>query len=112
MNVFFDVQGTLISGGEPRPHAREVFQEIENLGHHPYLWSSGGESYCARAANLLGLEDIAYGYYSKSGPVPVTVDFVVDDQPHLVERYGGHQVTPYRGDPDDRELWRVTEKLK
>lgn len=112
MNVFFDVQGTLISGGEPRPHAREVFQEIEGLGHHVYLWSSAGSDYCARAADLLGLQDIAYGYYSKSGPIPVTVDFVVDDQPYPVEEYGGYQVVPFDGDPDDTELREVVEKLR
>lgn len=112
MNVFFDVQGTLVSGGVPRPHAREVFQEIERLGHHVYLWSSGGSAYCAHAAKLLGLEDIAYGYFSKSESLPVTVDFAVDDQPHPVGHYGGHKVTPFRGDPNDEELWKVVEKLR
>jgi hypothetical protein len=112
LNVFFDVQGTLISGGSPRPHAREVFQEVENLGHHAYLWSSGGSAYCAHAAKLLGLEDIAYGYFSKSGPLPVTVDFAVDDQPYLVEEHGGYHITPFDGNPDDKKLWEVVEKLK
>lgn len=112
MNVFFDVQGTLVSGGNPRPHAREVFQQIEALGHHVYLWSSGGSSYCAQAAELLGLQDIAYGYFSKSGSLPVSVDFVVDDQPHLVEEHGGYQIAPFNGNPDDEELWKVVEKLR
>lgn len=112
MNVFFDVQGTLVSGGVPRPRAREVFHEIERQGHHVYLWSTGGSAYCARAAELLDLEDIAYGYFSKSGPLPVTVDFAVDDQPHLVERYGGYRVAPFQGNPNDEELWKVVEKLR
>ena len=112
MNVFFDVQGTLISGGNPRPHAREVFQELEALGHHVYLWSSAGSSYCARAAQFLELEDLAYGYFSKSEHLPVTVDFAVDDQPHLVDEHGGVWIPPFNGDPDDNELWKVVEKLK
>lgn len=112
MNVFFDVQGTLVSAGVPRPHAREVFRELETLGHHPYLWSSAGSAYAARAANLLNLEDVAYGYFGKSGPVPITVDFVIDDQPGIVEQYGGYQISPFAGAPDDRELWGVVERLK
>ncbi|MGF1472199.1 MAG: hypothetical protein ACFB50_10725 [Rubrobacteraceae bacterium] len=112
MNIFFDVQGTLISGGRPRPGAREVFQEIEALGHHPYLWSSAGAAYAAHAANLLDLEDLAYGYFSKNGPLPVTVEFVVDDQPYPVEEYGGHHVAPFEGNPDDKELWGVVEALR
>ncbi len=89
MNVFFGVQGTLVSDGVPRPHVREAFLELESLGHHVYLWSSAGGAYAARAAKLLDLEDIAYGYFGKTDPIPVTVDFVVDDQPNIVGRYGG-----------------------
>lgn len=111
MNVFFDVQGTLIHRGVPRPHAREVFEEIEALGHHVYLWSSAGSAYATRAAEFLNVQDVAYGCFGKTGPLPVNVDFVVDDQPYLVECYGGHQVAPFDGNPDDKELWRVVEKL-
>ncbi|CAN5766895.1 hypothetical protein BH23ACT11_BH23ACT11_14100 [soil metagenome] len=112
MNVFFDVHGTLISGGAPRPNAREVFQEIEGLGHHLYLWSSAGTGYCAEAAKVLGLDDIAYGYFSKSGPLPVSVDFVVDDSPHPVEQYGGYQIAMFDGDPQDRKLLEVVEAVR
>ena len=112
MNVFFDVQGTLISGGMPRPHVREVFLKVESLGHHVYLWSSAGSAYAARAAKLLNLEDVAYGYFGKTGPIPVTVDFVVDDQSGIVRQYGGYEITPFTGNPDDEELWRVVEKLQ
>ena len=43
MNVFFDVQGTLLSMEEvPRPRAREAFLMIKEAGHDLYLWSSGG----------------------------------------------------------------------
>ncbi len=57
MNVFFDVLDTLINeNGDPRPHAREVFLELAGMGHDVYLWSSGGGSYAARAARVLGVE--------------------------------------------------------
>ena len=111
MNVFFDVQGTLLSGVTPRPHTREALLKIESLGHHVYLWSSAGEAYAARAAFLLDVQDVAYGYYGKTDHIPVTVDFVVDDQPGIVDQYGGYGISPFTEDPDDEELWKVVEKL-
>ena len=111
MNVFFDVQGTLVSGGVPRPHAREVLQEISALGHAVYLWSSAGERYAARAAELLGVEDVILGCCSKSAPL-APVDFAVDDYPEPVEYYGGYRIAPFLDDPEDRELWKVLEAIK
>ena len=111
MNVFFDVQGTLISGGIPRPYAREVFAEISAAGHDVYLWSSAGAGYAASAAELLGVEDLVLGCYSKYAP-PVTVDYAVDDLPDLVERHGGYEISAFDGNPEDRELWKVAEQLK
>lgn len=107
MNVFFDVQGTLVSGGNPRPHAREVFRRLAEMGHHPYLWSSGGNSYAASAARLLDVEDLVFGCFGKSAPPPASVDFVVDDDPGIVDRYGGYTVSAFSGDPEDRELLNV-----
>jgi hypothetical protein len=112
VNIFFDVQGTLLTGGVPRPDTREVFIEIASLGHDVYLWSSAGAGYAAMAAETLGVEDLIFGCYSKSVPPPVTVDYAIDDHPDLVERYGGHVVTPFDGDAGDRELWRVVEALR
>lgn len=111
MNVFFDVQGTLLSGATPRPQAREVFLRIEELGHHVYMWSSAGEAYAHRAAFLLEVHDVSYGYFGKSDQIPVTVDFVVDDQPNIVRQYGGYEISAFNEDPDDQELWKVVERL-
>ena len=105
--MFFDVQGTLVSGGRSRPHTREVFLRLVEMGHHVYLWSSGGSAYAASAARLLGVEDVVFGCFGKSAPPPVNVDFVVDDQPGLAEHYGGYTVSAFAGDPDDRELLSV-----
>jgi len=107
VNVFFDVQGTLISGGRPRPRTREVFLLLVEIGHHVYLWSSGGSSYAASAARLLGVEDIVSGCFGMSGPPPVSVDFVVDDQPGMADHYGGYTISAFGGDPGDRVLLSV-----
>jgi hypothetical protein len=112
MNVFFDVQGTLIDGGIPRPQAREVFTKLAASGHDVYLWSSAGAGYAASAADLLGVQGLILGCHSKFAPPPVNVDYAVDDSPDIVESYGGYTVTPFDGDPEDRELWRVVEALK
>jgi len=111
MNIFFDVQGTLISGGRPRPLVRETFQELLELDHHVYLWSSAGSGYARAAAKSLGVEDLVFGCFSKYAPLPVSVDFVVDDQPDFAESHGGYAIPPFDGDPDDGELWKVAEKL-
>jgi hypothetical protein len=112
VNIFFDVQGTLISGGIPRPHARNVFAELAEMGHDVYLWSSAGTGYAASAAKTLGVEDLVRGCYSKSAPPPVAVDYVVDDYPDFAEHHGGYAIAPFDGDPEDQELWRVVERLR
>jgi len=62
VNVFFDVQGTLLTMEEaPRPRAREAFQMLRASGHDLYLWSSGGAGYAAGAAELLGVADLVEG---------------------------------------------------
>ena len=112
MNVFFDVQGTLLAGGVPRPHAREVFVELGGLGHDVYLWSSAGAGYATQAAQTLGVEDLILGCYSKHAPPPVSVDYVVDDFPGFAELHGGYAVPPFDGDRGDAELLRVVEALR
>ena len=44
MNVFFDVQGTLLAGSIPRPGVREVFLDLAALGDDVHVWSSAGAS--------------------------------------------------------------------
>ena len=113
MNVFFDVLGTLIAeDGTPRPHSREVFLELTEMGHDVYVWSSGGESYAARAARVVGVEGSVKGCCIKRHPPEgVTVDYAVDDDDGVVNEYGGQLVSAYRGDPGDAELLKVVEAL-
>ena len=113
MNVFFDVLGTLIDeNGTPRPHSREVFLELTGMGHDVYVWSSGGESYAARAARVVGVEDVVKECcFERHPPEGVAVDYAVDDDEGVVEKYGGRLVSAYRGDPGDAELLAVVEAL-
>jgi hypothetical protein len=110
-NVFFDVQGTLLTMEEvPRPRAREAFLMLKEKGHDLYLWSSGGAGYAASAADLLGVSDLVSGYFDKRQEPGVPIDFAVDDA-SVVEAHGGYRVAPFDGDPRDEELLRVAEAL-
>ena len=113
MNVFFDVQGTLLTMEEvPRPRAREAFLMIKEEGHDLYLWSSGGAGYAAWAAELLGVADLVSGCFSKRSEPSVPVDFAVDDDASVVETHGGYRVTPFDGNPRDEELLRAAEAVE
>lgn len=82
------------------------------MGHHAYLWSSAGSGYARAAAKLLEVEDLVFGCFGKSAPLPVSVDFVVDDQPDFAAFHGGYAIPPFDGDPEDGQLWKVVERLR
>jgi hypothetical protein len=78
VNVFFDVQGTLLTMEEaPRPRAREAFLMLKEKGHDLYLWSSGGAGHAATAADPLGVADLVSGCLDKRQEPDVPVDFAV-----------------------------------
>jgi phosphoglycolate phosphatase-like HAD superfamily hydrolase len=113
VNVFFDVLDTLLTEEDvPRPHAREVFQELREMGHEVYLWSSAGAAYAAVAAEVLGVADLVEGCFGKRHEPEVAVDFAVDDNASVVESHGGYRVEPFGGDPLDEELLRVAEAVE
>ena len=72
---------------------------------------AAGAGYASSAAELLGVENLVLGCYSKSAPPPVTADYAVDDHPDVVDRYGGHAIAAFDGDSEDRELWKLAERL-
>jgi hypothetical protein len=112
LNVFFDVQGTLLTMEEaPRPHAREAFLLLKEKNHDLYLWSSGGAGYAATAAELLGVADLVSGCFDKRSEPGVPVDFAVDDDASVVEAHGGYRVKPFDGAPGDGELLRAAEAV-
>ena len=106
--------GTLLNeDGYHRPHAREVFLKLTELGHRVYLWSTAGEGYAANAAWVLGVENLVKGCFLKGQlPEGVTVDYVVDDDENIVEEHRGCVVRPYEGDPWDSELLGVLEAVE
>ena len=74
---------------------------------------SGGESYAARAACVVGVGDVVKGCCPKRHPPEgVAVDYAVDDDEGVVEEFGGQLVSACRGDPEDTELLRVVEALR
>ncbi len=105
MNVFFDVDNTILGGldGSLRPGTREVFEELLGRGHDLYVWSGMG----VRSADVrrLGLEPLVTGVYQKPIShfqeglarygIPVVPHFVVDDHPEIVEHFGGHCIPAY-----------------
>jgi hypothetical protein len=112
LNVFFDVQGTLLTMEEaPRPHARQAFLRLKQQGHNLYLWSSGGAGYAVTAAEMLGVADLVDGCLDKRQEPDVPVDFAVDDDASVVEAHGGYRIKPFDGDPGDEELLRAAEAV-
>ncbi len=112
MNVFFDVQGTLLTMEEvPRPRARAAFLALKDQGHDLYLWSSGGAEYAAEAADLLGVAELVSGCFGKRQEPDVPVDFAVDDDASVVEAHVGYHIKPFDGDPGDEELLRAAEAV-
>ncbi len=122
MNVFFDVDDTIISGldGSLRPHVREVFARIRADGHAIYVWSAAGRRW--PDLELHGLRDLVEDCYLKPlcdhertlGAQGAAVPhFVVDDDREIVDAFGGCHVSPYSaGDPDDGEMRRAYEMLR
>jgi hypothetical protein len=113
INIYFDILDTLLTEqGDPRPHAREVLLKLADKGHGVYLWSTAGEGYAAQAAWVLGVEDAISGCCLKRHPPEgIAVDYAVDDDGDVVERYGGYVVEPFGGDPQDSELLAVLDAL-
>ena len=122
MNVFFDVDYTLIDGdGGLRPGVREAFTELKELGHDIYLWSGLGPRWETveegELADLVSdcFDKPLYRHRAMLRPLGIEVspDYVVDDHPHLVDVFGGCVVTAYRSfDPEDRELDRVVAEIR
>jgi hypothetical protein len=54
------------------------------------------------AAEVLGVADLVDGCFGKRHEPEVGVEFAVDDDPSVVESYGGFCVEPFEGDPGMR----------
>ncbi|MCH7552416.1 MAG: HAD hydrolase family protein [Chloroflexi bacterium] len=122
MNVFFDVDYTLIADdGSLRPYVHEVFQKIKDDGHNIYIWSGVGIRW--EVVNRHNLREYIETCYLKPLSdykealidlgVDVMPDFVIDDHSGVAIAFGGVTVKPYyTRNPDDEEILRVYEELK
>ena len=105
MNIFFDVDYTLIAAADNslRPGTRETFQKLIYDGHKIYIWSGLGPRW--EIVKLHKLERFASGVFGKPTfrymerlqelGVPIVPDFVIDDYPEIVSTFGGIWIKPY-----------------
>jgi hypothetical protein len=118
MNIFFDVDQTLLhseaNAWHLRPGVQEVFESLKSMGHVVYIWTASGEMHARRLVKRYELGHLVSGCFDKD-PVtaPLLPDMVVDDDEFLVEKYTGFLVKQYNApDLSDRELYRVLEFFK
>jgi FMN phosphatase YigB (HAD superfamily) len=117
MNIFFDVDDTLITWDfRLRPHVREVFERLREDGHQLFLWSGRGKRW--EVVHKYKLSDLIVTCHEKPLDhhreqlsvlgVDVWPDFVVDDHYAVVHAFGGYWIArPSHPFEQDRELWRV-----
>lgn len=56
--IYVDVDDTLIDAYErPKKHVLAYLKDAKKNGSKLYLWSQGGEEYCERIAQKLGIRD-------------------------------------------------------
>ena len=127
MNIFWDVDGTIMSfeDGYPirhaekrtlRPHAKEVIEMLEGIGIKNYIWSRAGQGNACEAAHRLGLDsDRCFSKPEFDSPedlksVPVKPDLVIDDRDdESILLYPHVLVSTYKGGDDDELLGALKE---
>jgi hypothetical protein len=121
MNVFFDVDSTLITWDyRLRPFVREVFERLCADGHTVYLWSGMGKRW--EVVERFRLSDLVTDCFDKplyrhherltELGVPMVPDYVIDDHAEPVQAFGGYHIPP-PFDPlhEDTEMLRVYEAI-
>jgi len=122
MNVFFDVDYTLITWDyRLRPHVREVFTRLREDGHTIYIWSGVGKRW--EVVKRFELHDLIetcydkplYNHHARLSElgIPVVPDFVIDDHAEVVHAFGGYHIPEPRHPLDaDDEMLRVYEAIR
>ena len=105
MNVFFDVDGTIIGNydGRLRPLVREVFEQLRADGHLIYIWSGVGlrwieiDQHRLRPLIETCFHKPIYDHHARLSELRVTVfpDFVIDDHAEVVRAFGGVTIWPF-----------------
>ena len=120
MNIFFDVDNTLIMwNGKLRQHTQHVFERLTEGGHTIYIWSGVGIRRWEMKRE--GLDEYVEDYFIKPLDrhherlaelgVPLTPDYVIDDHQGVVDAFGGYLISDMAG-PDDKELLVVLEEIE
>ncbi len=122
MNIFFDVDNTLIArDGSLRPFVPQVFERLIGEGHRIYVWSGVGLRWEVVEQHRLRpyVSDVfvkpMYDHHNSLRLLGVSVkpDFCVDDHPEVIGAFGGVTVWPYEDpDPLDREMERVYQTVQ
>ena len=118
MNVFFDVDGTIIGTYDLklRPMVREIFEQIRADGHVIYIWSGVGlrweeiDRHDLRALIETCYWKPRWDHHARLAELGVEVfpDFVIDDHAEVVRAFGGVTVDPFDFyNHRDREMERV-----
>lgn len=120
MNIFFDVDNTLIMwDGKLRNNAEDVFKKIIEDGHTIYIWSGIGIR--RKEIEKVDLDKYVKDYFIKplydhrarlpKLGVNVSIDYVIDDHESVVQVFGGYHI-PDVATEDDQELIKVLEDIK
>ncbi|MDG1990130.1 MAG: HAD hydrolase family protein [Dehalococcoidia bacterium] len=120
MNIFFDVDNTLIMwDGKLRNNAEDVFKKIIEDGHTIYIWSGIGIR--KKEIEKVDLDKYVKDYFIKplydhrarlpKLGVNVSVDYVIDDHESVVQVFGGYHI-PDIATEDDQELIKVLEDIQ
>jgi len=122
MNIFFDVDSTLIArDGSLRPFVPQVFERLIAEGHRIYVWSGVGLRW--EVVERHSLQSYISGVFVKPLydhhnslhllGILVNPDFCVDDHAEIIGAFGGVTVWPYEEpDPLDREMERVYQMVR
>jgi hypothetical protein len=118
MNIFFDVDATILGGfdGSLRPGVVELFERLRAEGHTIYIWSGVGlrwddiDRHNLRPLIETCFHKPRYDHHEQMVALGVTVqpDFVIDDHAEVVQAFGGITCYPfYYFDERDRDMERV-----
>lgn len=122
MNIFFDVDDTLITWDvRLRPGVVETFSRLREDGHTLYLWSGYGPRW--EVVRRFSLHDHIvdcfwkplYDHHARLEElgVPFRPDFVIDDHEEIVQAFGGFHIQPAGlAFVEDREMERVYEAIR
>ena len=122
MNIFFDVDNTLITWDvKLRPGVKEVFSKLKEEGHTIYLWSGVGPRW--EIVKQFDLHEWVthcfrkplYDHHERMVElgVDIPVHFVIDDHQEIIDAFPGTLIEePKMPLHSDTEMWRVYDTIQ